>query len=86
MAEKDLKEKADQLQKVYLQNLALKLREGKSLSEREFEHLRLLSRDLNATDVPPPEQPPLSPFLKGEVAGDVVQECNLVSAPRNIQS
>ena len=66
MAEKDLKEKADQLQKVYLQNLALKLREGKSLSEREFEHLRLLSRDLNATDVPPPEQPPLSPFVQGE--------------------
>ena len=44
MAEKELKENADKLQKLYLQNLALKLREGKALSEREFEHLRLLSK------------------------------------------
>jgi len=56
MAEKDIKEQAGQLQKVYLQNLALKLREGKSLTEREFEHLRLLSADI--THPSPSEDPP----------------------------
>jgi hypothetical protein len=40
VAEKDdLKNKAAKLQQAYLANLSLKLREGKSLSEREFEHL-----------------------------------------------
>jgi hypothetical protein len=57
MAEKDIKEQAGQLQQVYLKNLDLKLREGKSLTEREFEHLRLLSADI-ITHPSPSENPP----------------------------
>ena len=56
MAEKELKETADKLQRIYVQNLALKLKEGKSLSEREFEHLRLLSQQING-EIPSPDIP-----------------------------
>jgi hypothetical protein len=53
MAEKNITERAGELQKVYLQNLAFKLREGESLSEREFEHLRLLSKNIGSTSPTP---------------------------------
>ena len=58
MAEKDdSKDTAKKLQKLYLQNLALKLREGKALTPAEFEHLRLLSQDTGKPDIPAPDIP-----------------------------
>jgi hypothetical protein len=60
MAEKDIKDNAEKLQKLYLQNLALKLREGKSLSVSEFEHLRLLSQGA-APEQPSQKTKPLNP-------------------------
>jgi len=81
MAEKDdSKDTAKKLQKLYLQNLALKLREGKALTPAEFEHLRLLSEDISKPDIPPPEQPPSSPFVKGESA-----EADEVGVPERLR-
>lgn len=52
MAEKDDKEKYKNLHTLYYANLARKLKEGKSLSEREFKHLQEMIADGNKTDTP----------------------------------
>jgi len=73
MAENNLKDTAGKMQKLYLQNLALKLREGKSLTPAEFEHLRLLSQDANP-EVPAPEIPAKQKPVCDDVDGVGVPE------------
>jgi hypothetical protein len=51
MAEKDDKEKYNNLHTLYYANLARKLREGKSLTDKEFKHLREMISD-GQKDIP----------------------------------
>lgn len=77
MAGEETRDKAKQLQQAYLANLSLKLREGKSLTEREFEHLRLLAgggEGMQGELVPLPGQFPKTPLKGKDSSSDAGEE------------